>query len=170
MSDMHRDTVILLRQGVYVPIAGDCSLRAFLENILGIDKRYIEERIQTILLNGLAADGLDTAVIGNGTRLALSAAMPGVAGATLRRDGAYAVMRKDITVRAGSANFVPGRGGWVELRCFNDIAEEQAENMLAHGFAVPVNFLEGKDAAIGVDLPPGLPEVPRDDLLWLKVE
>ena len=98
----------LLRRGVLLPARGGdaVSLGRFLTLGLGLEEAYVESRIQTILRNGLAVD--DFAVpLASGDRLALSAAMPGVAGAALRRGGRYAAMRAAITQRREDAPPAP---------------------------------------------------------------
>ena len=72
----------LLRRGVLLPARGEAaaSLGCFLTRGLGLDPAYLEERVQTLLRNGLAVDDF-AAPLAHGDRLALSAAMPGVADA-----------------------------------------------------------------------------------------
>ena len=159
--------------GLYVPVPampGRCTLRRFLEEILGLAPAYIDERVQTILLDGLAVDNLDAAIVRPGTRLALSAAMPGVAGATLRRGGHYAPMRRGITLMeessAPSSETQPPF--WMELRCFNDIGREQGLNLLRHGVAVSPEFLTDAVRPLAAPLPTTLPPLPQSALVWLR--
>lgn len=160
--------------GVYVPVPhGPCSLRAFLQEGLGMDPGYVEQRVQTIMLHGLAVDSLN-ALLRPGARLALSAAMPGVAGATLRRGGHYAPMRRSITLLenasdpANSSNSAAtGEGFWVELRCFNDIAREQGSALLRRGVAVVEARLGPILHTLAIPLPSYLPPAPAPGLVWL---
>ena len=50
----------LLRRGVLLPARGEAaaSLGCFLTRGLGLDPAYLEERVQTLLRNGLAVDDL----------------------------------------------------------------------------------------------------------------
>ena len=161
----------LLRRGVLLPARGEAaaSLGCFLTRGLGLDPAYLEERVQTLLRNGLAVDDF-AAPLAHGDRLALSAAMPGVAGAALRRGGWYAAMRAGITQRpenvlAGSP--APAEGVvWIELRCFNSIAEELAGHLLRRGLAARPDDL-GPALRLLATAPPAGLTLPQPDLLWI---
>ena len=105
---------------------------------LGIPARYIQERIQTIFLNGAAVDCLDCP-LHPGDRLALSAALPGLVGATLRRGGCYARLREGISHRGDPAS-CRQKQPFLEIRLFNLMARELAGPILARGI-----ILEGED-------------------------
>ena len=66
---------------------------------LGISESYLNERVQTIFLNGRAVDDLFGEVVGNNSTIALSAAMPGLAGAVFRKGGMLSSLRNP---RAGT--------------------------------------------------------------------
>ncbi len=87
----------ILQQGFAQQVRTGGSVRELLSGRFGLPDDYIEKRIQTIFLNGKPIDDLHTAVVRDGSVLALSSAMPGVLGATLRRGGFYAGMRNGIT-------------------------------------------------------------------------
>lgn len=159
----------LICSGVFVPVPvlpEPWSLRLFLERVLGMERDYAETRVLTLLLNGLAADGLD-ALLPPGARLGLSAAMPGVAGATLRRSGRYAAMRRDISLDARPAVAAHTGPFWVELRCFNAIAAEQGMRIVRRGVAAPAIRPGPALRALAVSLPPHLPAPPESNLMWL---
>lgn len=170
---LEREAIRLAHTGLFFPVPaldGPCTVRVFLEDILKIPHAYVEERIQTLLLNGLAVDNLDTAPLTPGARLALSAAMPGVAGATLRRGGQYAPMRRSITLGEETAAAQAQQAFWLELRCFNDIAREQGLPLARHGVAVPESHLGSTLRPLACALPQSLPaSPPRADLLWLQL-
>ncbi len=69
----------LLQHGILCPVAGPVQIRPFLLALPGFTADYIEGTVQTIFINGSAADTLDRP-LGCGGTLALSAAMPGLAG------------------------------------------------------------------------------------------
>lgn len=151
------------------------SVRDFLHGTLGLDSAYVRERVQTILCNGLAVDDLDAPLPAN-ARLALSAAMPGVVGATLRVGGQYAPMRRDITLKAdvtSVAASAPVAPFWVQVRYFNSVADEQGLALLRRGVAAQaVNFgpqLRELSRPLAVPLAPDLPPPPSADLLWLQL-
>ncbi|GAB7078374.1 hypothetical protein JCM14635_00470 [Megalodesulfovibrio paquesii] len=125
----------MLQLGVYVPCPGPCSVRDFLTGPLGLDGEYARDRVQTVFRDGLAVDDLDTAIVKPGTRLALSAALPGLVGATMRKGGALAGMRASITcaseqVGGTQAPFL------VKVLFFNQIGPEVCEALLGRGVYV----------------------------------
>lgn len=87
----------ILQQGFLVKVMGGCSIRTMLCRHLGLSPDYLEGRIQTIFLNGKPVDDVDAALVGAGATLALSAAMPGLVGATMRRGGYFAGLRAGIS-------------------------------------------------------------------------
>ena len=76
----------LFQKGVLIKILSGSSIRDLIVNNLGISDDYLEERIQTIFLNGKAVDDLQATIVPDGAIMALSAAMPGLA--VPRSDGA----------------------------------------------------------------------------------
>jgi hypothetical protein len=121
----------LLQRGVAVEAPLGIPVRAFLSGELGLSRDYVENAIQTVFLNGKAVDDLDRAVIENGSTLALSAAMPGLLGATLRRGSFYAAMRSQISYRPpesrGSGN------GRILMKLFNLLLENVGPVLLKRG-------------------------------------
>ncbi len=70
-------------------------------------------------------DNVDKAVVRDGSVLALSAAMPGLLGATMRKGGRYAAFRKDISQHGDVCGIceTPGR---VTVKLFNMVARERS--------------------------------------------
>lgn len=132
---------LLLQEGVGVPCPGPCSVRAFLTGPLGLGEAYVRDRVQTVFRDGLAVDDLDTAMVRPGTRLALSAALPGLAGATMRKGGALAGMRASITCGRETADG-EARAFLVVVRFFNQIGPEVCGHVLGQGVYVPAQTLE----------------------------
>ncbi len=132
----------LFQEGVRLETDTGISVREFLCARLGIDERYVEERISTIFLNGKPVDDLDTSVLGDDSVLALSAAMPGLVGASMRRGGYYASIRGSISYRAGEDRPALHRGS-VRLKLFNMILEEIAPSLLQTGVIVRADSLGG---------------------------
>ncbi|SEM19901.1 hypothetical protein SAMN04489760_106110 [Syntrophus gentianae] len=108
------------------------SIGSFLRDDLALSPSYIKEKIATIFLDGKAVDSLETALLREGSTLALSSAMPGLAGATLRRDGPYATLRASITYRenAGNAAVEEGR---ITVKLFNLLIAELGPLFLEKG-------------------------------------
>jgi len=80
-----------------VNIQTGCSVKELICNQLGIAEDYLEKRIQTIFLNAKAVDDLDSTIVSDDSTLALSGAMPGLVGVTMRRGGFYASLRNQIS-------------------------------------------------------------------------
>ena len=122
----------LFSRGVAVPADLPDSLWRLLTGQLGLDPEYVLTRIMTVFLNGRPVDDMETAVVRDGGVVGLAAAMPGLAGAVLRRGGILSGLRDTITQEAGTAgeSRVPGR---VTLKLFNHIAPEAGPLVLARG-------------------------------------
>jgi hypothetical protein len=125
----------LLGQGFIINTRTGISIRELLCQQIGVSDEYLDRRIQTIFLNGKVVDDVDTAVIRNGAVLALSAAMPGLAGATLRRGGVYAAMRKEISHHNKTSNDSTGNGS-VTIKLFNFLALELGAIFLERGIRI----------------------------------
>jgi len=74
-----------LQRGFRVRAQVGCTIKSMLCRQFGLDPVYVEERIKTVFMDGKAVDDMDSAVIKDSSTLALSAAMPGLVGATFRR-------------------------------------------------------------------------------------
>jgi hypothetical protein len=125
----------LLERGFNVKIAASLSIRELLCNYFGISEEYVDNRIQTIFLDGRPVDNVDTAWIENGSKLALSAAMPGLVGATFRKGGRYASFRETISY-SRSKKAVAGGDGEITLKFFNMIAKELGPAFLQKGIII----------------------------------
>ncbi len=121
----------LLQRGVTIPAQVGCSLQELLCDQLGIPADYVAGRITTIFLDNRPVDALG-ALIGEGARIALSAAMPGLVGAVMRRSGFYAALRQGITHAENSGALKAG-SGTVSIKLFNLLLPEIGPLILAHG-------------------------------------
>ena len=128
----------LLQRGVFCPLAGTCSVGEFLTEELGIDPDYVRDRIATVFLDGSVVDDLATATIRPGSTLTLSAAMPGLVGATLRRGGFYSAMRSEISWKAGDDRHdePDGPRGTIRLKLFNTVLREVGPTVLGRGVLI----------------------------------
>jgi hypothetical protein len=131
----------LLGQGVLVRGPGGETVEGFLQKTAGVSPVYLKDRVQTVFLNGRALDDLKTATVADGATLALSAAMPGLAGAVLRRGGFYAAMRRQISHEAGGPAGV-GQEITVTLKLFNLVARDLGPGLLAKGVLLPADQLK----------------------------
>jgi len=133
----------LLTTGFRMTVRPGLSIQDLLCRQLDLDEDYVEKKIQTVFLDGKAVDDLERTVITDGATLALSAAMPGLVGATFRRGGFYSIMRDQITYTAASASTGPKKAGQITIKFFNLIAREIGPKVLCRG--IEVNGKEFKD-------------------------
>ncbi len=123
----------LLQRGVILEGTIGRSIRSFLYGRLQLSPDFVEDCIQTIFLDGRPVDDLDATCIADGCTLALSAAMPGLVGATMRRGGYYASLRAQISCKPEVAEgSVPVRGS-ITLKLFNFVAERIGKALLQDG-------------------------------------
>lgn len=138
----------LLQKGFALGVLAGCPIGAFLRDGLGLTDEYIEARIQTVFLDGKPVDDIDTALIRDGSTLALAPAMPGLMGAMLRRGGYYAPMRSGITHHSDAAPQGIGQGRIV-MKLFGMALRELGPQLLERGIGVDAGDL----AQIVRDLP-----------------
>jgi hypothetical protein len=129
----------LLQKGVKISGRVGSSVRSFLCDDLGLSPEYVDKRIQTLFLNGKAVDNPDTAHLKEDSTLALSAAMPGLLGATLRKGSYYARMRNEISYQEQS-QAITVHEGFVLLKLFNLLSPEIGPAVLKRGI-----WLKGED-------------------------
>ena len=131
----------LLQNGFWIKGTVGCSVKSFLCEQIGLAPEYIEKRIQTIFLDGQPVDNVETATLRDGATLSLSAAMPGLAGAILRRGGYYAPMRDQISFKGQmmSASLQPGK---VFVKLFNLPLQEVGPLFLERGVWIDGNNLK----------------------------
>ncbi|MDA8429124.1 MAG: hypothetical protein M0T70_07695 [Geobacteraceae bacterium] len=122
----------ILQKGVMVPATVGCTLKSLLCDQLAIPTDYVTDRITTIFVNNRPVDDLEGTIIQDGSRVTLSAAMPGLVGATMRRGGYYAALRQGIShiVERGAAT---SQRGTIRLKLFNLLLAEIGPLILAHG-------------------------------------
>jgi hypothetical protein len=126
----------LFGEGILVQGTDGDTVEDFLVKTAGIPPAYLKERVQTVFLDGRALDDFNTARVTDGATLALSAAMPGLAGAVLRRGGVYAAMRRQISQDGTFAT--AGAGDiFITLKLFNMIAAELGPEFLRRGILIP---------------------------------
>ena len=129
----------LAERGFMVNIQTGCSVKELICNQLGIASDYLETRIQTIFLNAKAIDDLDSTFVPDESTLALSGAMPGLVGVTMRRGGFYASLRSQIS--HGKNSSVSHREfGQIRIKLFNLVVKELGPVFLKQGIRV-----NGKD-------------------------
>lgn len=132
----------LFGAGVGIETQVGISLSQLLCDRLGVSQEYLDHRIQTIFVNGRTVDHPDQALIEEDATVALSAAMPGLVGATFRKDGLLAVFRKDISQIDGKKMDGPQKKTMITLKLFNLVAKELGPSLLERGV-----WLKGKQLA-----------------------
>ncbi|MEJ5359780.1 MAG: hypothetical protein WHT06_14045 [Desulfobacterales bacterium] len=144
----------LFGEGVRIEGPGGAGLPEFLLQAAGIDPDYLARRVQTVFLNGRPVDDLSRAEVRPGDRIALSAALPGLAGAVLRRGSALAAMRRTITWEEAPRG--KGAAGLTAatLLLFNLVASERGPDLLARGVSIPAATLS---AFVERNFPRGVP-------------
>ncbi|GAB6038017.1 hypothetical protein JCM15519_25760 [Fundidesulfovibrio butyratiphilus] len=128
-SALARTFASLLQEGFYCFLAAPVSIRDFLLGLPGFSADYIENAVQTIFHNGVATDSLDTPLRAGDT-LALSAAMPGLAGAIFRREGIHASLRSTVEEPAHPAS---NREGFILVKLYNNVGADRIVDILRHG-------------------------------------
>jgi hypothetical protein len=128
----------LLGQGFKVNVQTGGSVKELLCNQLGIDEDYLSERIQTIFLNYKVVDDVNSAIVTEGSVLALSGAMPGLVGAMLRSGGYYAAMRSQISHEKNKPTSRLKKGK-ITLKLWNLVVKELGPTFLQNGI-----LLEGE--------------------------
>ncbi len=137
----------LLQRGVFFRIARGATIRTLLCQDLELTEDFVERRISTIFLNGKPVDTLE-AKLRPGNVLALSAAMPGLVGATMRRGGVVAALRSNISHRDEH----PDEGhleGIIQVKLFNILIPVLGPVLLKRGMLVRQDIL--KDLLQGSD-------------------
>src|SRR5512145_850368 len=122
----------LLQSGVVVRCRVGCTLGDLLDRQWGISPEYVAQRVTTVFLNSRAIDNVTTAMVTAGATIALSGAMPGLVGATMRRGGYYAAMRGAMTHQEPAGEIVPELAT-VRVKLFNLLLGELGPGFLQRG-------------------------------------
>ena len=133
--DLVRIFFVFFQSGAGIRIRTGINVREFLCGDLGLSPEYVESRVQTVFLDGKAVDNVDSAVVRDGSTLALSAALPGLLGATLRRGSYYAAMRSEISYRKDTESLSSSEGT-VRLKLFNLLTDEIGPLILNKGILI----------------------------------
>lgn len=152
----------LLQQGFMVRAQVGGGIRELLCTQFGIEPDYLKQRITTIFLNGKPIDDFETCRVADGATLALSAAMPGLVGATMRRGGYYAAMRGAITHHE-LAEGAEKKYGNIRIKLFNLLMAELGPGFLRQGILVPAGVLAAFLAAQSPDFWEGWSEILLND-------
>jgi hypothetical protein len=123
----------LLQKGFQVKARVGNSIKDLLCDQFQVEEDYLRGRINTVFLEGQPVDDVETAMVKDGSTVALAAAMPGLVGATMRRDGYFAAFRSSITHRAEKTDGYVHKTGMVKIKLFNLVAGELGPMFLKAG-------------------------------------
>jgi len=126
----------LLQGGVDLEVPAGTTVQALLSEVIGLSAEYIDDRVATVFLDGKPVDDLQSAVLMPGSVLALSAAMPGLVGGTMRRGGPLASMRSSVSYRPAAGDG-DGRPVVARVKVFNLLVKELGPPLLEKGILVP---------------------------------
>ncbi|MDD3992703.1 MAG: hypothetical protein PHV70_11205 [Desulfobacteraceae bacterium] len=144
----------LLRQGILVTTHLPSSLQQLLLVALKIPDAYVRERIQTVFLNGKAVDDIQGASVSDGDVVTLSAAMPGLVGATLRKGGQLTNLRSSLSHRSLSTETEAVAPGMVTVKLFNLVCAELGPPFLGRGVLLPGGHFKAFLADVWPELAP----------------
>ncbi len=130
----------IFQKGVYVKTRAGLPLSEVLEEA-GFSRKYLEEKVQTVFLDGSAVDDLDCAIVEGGSVIALSGAMPGLAGAILRKGSPFSALRSRTSLEMGRHRTGDTMHA-LRLKLFNTIANEIGPGFLHSGILVKRSDLE----------------------------
>lgn len=149
-----RQLIPLFHSGVGIKTVAGISLMELLCGQLGIGSDIVREQVQTIFVNGRAVDKTETVEIAAGAVIALSAAMPGLVGASLRKGGVLAGFRQGISYpdRLSPTGKSPEET-IIVLKLFNLVAETVAPQLLQRGVWVKGKTLQNLLTQVETDSP-----------------
>lgn len=160
----------LLQKGVRVETIVNCSIKKSLCTGIGFGSDYIDNRVQTIFLNHKAVDDIERIIIGKNSILALSAALPGTAGAILRKGGKYAAMRVEISHPDENKEKIRAITGIITLKLFNLTLKELCPTLLKKGIEINLSCLKKilGEKIIGGIVTSDIKKLPSDSSVILK--
>ncbi len=138
----------LLQAGFSIEVSPDQTVEQILLTLAGFTKHYIHQRIETIFLNGLPLDSFSAIVTEDKAVIALSAAMPGLAGAIFKKGSIHASLRTQTLSKDSSPT--PASGPiHISLKLFNMVARERGPELLEKGCLLSggaiTKFLQDRD-------------------------
>jgi hypothetical protein len=131
-----------LQMGFFVRAQTGKGIRHILCDQFDLEPDYVLNRIKTIFYNGKPVDDIETAIVEDSSTLALSAAMPGLVGATFRSGGVLSPFRASISYRPGDYNKADYEEGIVQIKLFNLLVPEVGPGFLKRGIFVRKTCLD----------------------------
>lgn len=134
VPDSHHLFTTLLQSGVEVKSTRDRDMGTFLCQLPGFSHDYIANNVETIFLDGMPLDDLSQHFEGDSPTLALSAAMPGLAGAIFRKNSIHSALRTTTVSTAQTTR--ASEQITVTLKLFNTIAKGAGSDLLQAGVSI----------------------------------
>jgi hypothetical protein len=131
---------LLLWQGVMLEVEIGVSIQELLVGGLGIDEAYVKNRIRTVFLNGQPVDDLESAMVDEGSQIALGGSAPGIVGIAMRRESPVGSMREGITYQRSNAVAIRKRGQ-ITVKLFGEVAEFAGPMVLKRGIIIDARVL-----------------------------
>jgi hypothetical protein len=128
----------ILQAGFRVNVQTGVSIEDLLSDQFDVNPEYVKDRIRTAFLNGKPVDDFSSTIMESGDTLALSAAMPGLVGATFRKGGYLAAFRGTITHQR-TDKIIEDSAGVVTIKLFNLLPREIGLTFLKRGLMVDSN-------------------------------
>lgn len=125
-----------LQHGFFVKTRMGKSIKEMLCEQFGLEPDYVVNRIKTIFYNGKPVDDMETAIVHDGATLALSAAMPGLVGATFRSGGVLSPFRSTISYRPDECKTSDSEEGVLHIKLFNLLIPEIGPGFLKKGIFI----------------------------------
>ncbi len=139
----------LLQRGFIVEFSPGLNLQDLLLGV-GFPARYLEERVQTIFLNGSVIDNPESETPADGAVIALSAALPGLAGAIFRKGSPGNIILANLRTPTRKRQGVEERQlrlAHARIKLFNLVADEMGPELLRAGVSLIRSEIEEAFAA-----------------------
>ena len=159
----------LLQRGFILKTRVGCSIKTLLCEDIGISPEYLENRIQTIFLDGKAVDDIESAIIRDGATLALSAAMPGLVGSTFRRGSHLAAFRNSITHEREETSWSHETEGMFTLKLFNLLVKELGPIFFERGIWIGKDDLDDFLKRQSEDVRAGFRDIGEEELINIRI-
>ncbi len=128
----------LLERGVYITGRDGASMADFMVRDLGLTPEFVEQNVQTVFLNCSPVDDFATARVHDGSVVALSAALPGLVGAVMRKSGFLASLRQGITKGGEQGVQETGTPVTVRVKAFNLLLAPLSRLLFRKGVLLPM--------------------------------
>jgi hypothetical protein len=130
-----RDFYELLQAGFTIKCLVGTSIGNLFYDQFKLNPRLVEEKVSTIFLNGKPVDDIASTTVRDGFTLALSGAMPGLVGATLRRKSPLASFRQSISTGKSDEDNENSEG-CIRIKLFNILLNELGPVFLEMGIFI----------------------------------